>query len=172
MPLRATASPVDSEAALRNETAEAASERTSGNGAPRIGDLSPSIPRGDIRKPMARASISSNRTQTLSSSKRGRPAQSQKLTEVIESTVLFWGITRDPEVRAKVRAQVCRLRRNTKRRYDPRLAAGIIAKRLHIPIIAVDEILQGTIPEFEEWKAIIARAESAAAAVWTKRASA
>jgi len=120
-------------------------------------------------------SVENNRKQIFN--KRGRPKSGQKLREVIESTTLFWGLTRDPEIQAKVRSQVRRLRRDSKRRYDPRLVAGIIAKRVHIPEIAVHEILQGSIPEFEEWMAeiragysrLLAAADEKAAATWLKR---
>src|SRR5690349_5906774 len=137
----------------------------------------PAGPASGPRKPAGKELLHADGKGTQIFSKRGRPAAGRKLSEVIESTTLFWGLTRDPEVRAKVRSQVRRLRRDAKRRYDPRLVAGIIAKRVHIPEIAVHEILQGSVPEFEEWMAeirsgcsrLLAAADEKAAATWLKR---
>jgi hypothetical protein len=153
------------------------------NGLPGITQQSPgpqgaehSIAAKTPRKP-PHVAHESERTGSISGAKRGRPVSAQKLTEAFENTVLFWGITRDPEIQRKVRLQVRRMRANKKRRYDPRVVSRLISKRLHIPEIAVDEILQGSVPEFEEWKSevisgiarVLASADARAEDTWKRR---
>lgn len=96
-----------------------------------------------------------------------------EFAQSVENTVLICNILRTPDKRAKVIAQLLRLRHDRKRRYDPRNAVRLISQRLHYPHIAVELVIQGQAGEMEIWlrefRAVRARAEQAIEQFWMGR---
>lgn len=141
-------------------------------GLPKAGSSEPSVAR--MPPGLARTSNSSG---NLVASKRSRVNHGQLPTYPIENAVMICATVSSPEIRAKVMAQLSRLRHDRRRRYDPAKTPHIISKRLHILKAAVDEILQGTCLEYVLWMRevrggqarVMADADSKANALWLAR---